>query len=153
MAASVVPALIDALVLAAEAALPDALVLDGIGVTNDPGDYLMVGVDDPNDPEDIEASTVTQSQMAFGSTRPRLEQGVIHMAARSIDGAGNQKAARDAVYAIQEALATALRTTDNLGISGGLTLGNGSNLRLVQNQDDSGATATLLYDIAFTAQI
>ena len=153
MPASVVPALIDALKAAAVSALPNALVLDGVGVTDDPGDYLMIGTDDPDSPDESEAASVTQTQMAFGSTRPRREQGVIHLAARSIDGSANQKTARDAVYAIHEALATALRTTNDLGVTGVLSLGNGSNLRLTQNQDNYGARATLLYDIAFDAQI
>jgi len=153
VATSVVPALIDALVTAAVAALPNSVVRDGFTPTDDPGDYLMVGVSDPDDEGESEAADVTQEQMAFGSTRPRKEEGVIHMSARSVNGAANQKAARDAVYAMQEALATTLRTTDNLGVTGGLMLGNGSRLRLLQDQNDYGAVATLLYDIAFEAAI
>jgi len=153
LSTSVVPALIDALVTAARTALPSALVLDGYGVTDDPGDYLMVGVSDPDPDGDTESADVTQDQMAFGATRPRKEEGVVHMVAKSVDGGGNAKTARDAAYAIQEALATVLRTTDNAGVTGVLKLGNGSNLRLRQDQDDYGAVATLLYDIAFEAAI
>jgi len=156
MADSVVPALIDALFTQATAALPTVRVYDGYGVSEDPGDYLMVGVADPEDPDESEAASATQSQMTFGSTRPRDEQGVIHMVARSVNGdASNagQKAARDAAYAIQEALATVLRTTDNAGVTGVMQLGNGSNLRLMQDQNTYGASASLLYDIAFKAQI
>lgn len=153
MSVSVVPALIDALVTTATAALPGVVVSDGFGVTSDPGDFLMVGVSDPDDAEESEAASVTQNQLAFGSTRPRLESGSIHLAARSVNGAGDQKAARDAVYAIHEALATALRTTDNLGVTGVQQLGNGAALRLLQTQNTAGAVATLLYDIAFDAQI
>ena len=153
MAASIVPALIDALVTTAASALPSAVVIDGQGHTDDPGDYLLVGCEDPDTDGESEAARVTQTQMAFGSTRPREEDGVIHMVARSVNGAADQKAARDAVYAIQEALATALRTTDNLGVAGGLKLGNGSDLSLHQDQNDYGAVATLRYDIAFTAAI
>jgi hypothetical protein len=153
MSASIVPALIDALKATAISALPNALVLDGVGVTDDPGDYLMIGTDDPDSADESEAVSMTQTQMAFGSTRPRREQGVIHLAARSIDGGANQKTARDAVYALQEALASALRTGGDLGVTGVLSLSNGANLRLTQNQDSYGARATLLYDIAFDAQI
>jgi hypothetical protein len=153
MASSVVPSLIDALVAQAVTSLPGALIFDGGGITDDPGDYLMIGVSDPDDDGEPEAADVTQQQMAFGSTRPRRETGSVHIAARSIAGDGVQKTARDAVYAMQEALATALRTTDNLGVAGILSLGNGSNLRLLQTQNESGAVATLLYDIAFDAQI
>jgi len=153
MATSVIPALIDALFTQATAALPSTLVIDGYGVTDDPGDYLMVGVSDPEDPDESEAADITQSQMTFGSTRPRDEQGVIHMVAKSVNGDGVAKTARDAAYAIQEALATVLRTTDNAGVTGVMQLGNGSNLRLKQGQNAYGASASLLYDIAFKAQI
>jgi len=153
VAASVVPALIDALVTQATAALPSTLVLDGYGVTDDPGDYLMVGVEVPLPDEESEAASTTQEQMAFGATRPRKEDGVIHMVAKSVSGDGVAKTARDAAYATQEALATVLRTTDNAGVTGVLRLGNGSNLRLMQDQTNYGAVAILLYDIAFEAAI
>jgi hypothetical protein len=153
MAASVVPALIDALVAAASTALPNVLVLDGVGMTDDPGDYLMVGVLDPDIDGPFEAARSTQEQMAFGSTRPRKEEGVIHMVAKSVSGDGSQKAARDAAYAIQEALATVLRTTDNLGVAGVVRLGNGADMTPTQDQTHDGAVATLPYDIAFEAAI
>jgi hypothetical protein len=156
MAGSVIPALIDALVAAAQAALPDAKVSDGFLLSDEPGDYLMVGVEDPEsltNGDDAEAASVSQDQMAFGVTRPRMEEGAIHLAARSVNGDANQKAARDAVYAMHEALAGALRPTNDLGVTGVLKLSNGASLSLRQNQDGYGAVATLLYDIAFTAQI
>lgn len=153
MAVSVVPALIDALVAAATAALPAVLVNDSWIISSDPGDYLMVGVSDPSDPDDSEAAIVNQSQLTFGATRPRHEEGIIRMAARSINGDADPKVARDAVYAIQEALAAALRTTDNLGVAGITMLGNAADLRLLQNQGTYGARATLLYGIAFQAVI
>ena len=153
MAASIVPALIDALVTTAVSALPAAVVIDGQGHTDDPGDYLLVGCEEPDADGESEAADVTQEQVAFGSTRPRQEDGVIHMVARSVNGDANQKAARDAVYAIQEALATALRTTDDLGVTGGLMLSNGSDLTLGEDQSEFGAVATLRYDIAFKSVI
>ena len=153
MATSVVPALIDALTAAATAALPQVFVYDSVPVTTEPGDYLMVGVSDPDDPSESEAATVTQQQMTFGATRPRMEEGVIHMAARSINGDSLAKVARDAVYAIQEALATAVRTTDNLGVTGVMQIGNASDLKFMQGPTAYGAQATLLYGIAFKATI
>jgi hypothetical protein len=156
MATSVVPALIDALVAAAVAALPSALVIDGIGNTDSAGDYLMVGVDEPDQygsGTSIQAASVEQNQMTFGATRPRMEQGQIYISARSVNGDANQKAARDAVYAMQEALAAALRTTNDLGVTGVMQISNGSSLSLDQDQNEYGAVATLTYSIAFTAQI
>jgi len=153
MATSVVPALIDALVTQATAALTNVRVYDGYGVTDDPGDYLMVGCRDPDAEGPTEAARSTQEQMAFGSTRPRKEDGVIYMVARARSGDGNAKAARDAASAIQEALATVLRTTDNLGVTGVLRLGNGADGVLLGDRDDYGAVATLPYEIAFEAAI
>ena len=154
MAASVVPALIAALHARASADLPNTVVLLGPGITDDPGDYLMVGVDDPNEDEDaVEVADVTQEPMAFGSTRPRREEGFIHMAARSRNGDSDLQAALNAVYVIEDALAQALRTTDSLGVAGVMKLGNGARSRLTWNLDDYGAVATLQYDIAFDAAI
>lgn len=156
MAASVAPALIDALVATAATALPSALVIDGVGNTDSAGDYLMVGVDNPDlygSGSAMQAASSTQNQMTFGATRPRMEEGQIFISARSVNGAADQKAARDAVYAMQEALATVLRTTNDLGVTGVMQLSNGSTLSLEQDQNDYGAVATLTYSIAFTAQI
>jgi len=153
MATSVVPALIDALFTQATAALPTTLVLYGPGVTDDPGDYLMVGMSDPAFDGPFEAARSTQEQMAFGSTRPRKEEGVIHMVACSRNGNGDLQAALAAASAIQEALATVLRTTDNLGVTGVLKLGNGADATPIWDHDNYGAVATLLYDIAFEAAI
>lgn len=156
MATSVVPALIDALVSTAASALPSVLVIDGVGNTDAAGDYLMVGVSDPDlygSGTSMQAASVQQNQMAFGATRPRMEQGQIYLAARSVNGDANQKAARDAAYAMQEALAMALRTTNDLGVTGVMQLSNGESLSLEQDQNDYGAVATLTYSIAFTAQI
>ena len=56
-------------------------------------------------------------------------------------------------YLGEVTLAAVLRPTNDLGVTGVLVLGNGANLRLSQNQDSYGARATLLYDIAFEAEI
>jgi hypothetical protein len=153
MAASVVPALLDAILATAAANLSGVMPIDGPGVTADPGNYLMVGCDHPDNPLESEAATVAQEQIGFGSSGPRRESGYIHMVARAIDGAGNQKSARDAAYAIQEALAGALRDPADLSVAGVHNLGNGSSLIYHQGQDSYGAIATLLYDIAFEAEI
>lgn len=154
MAASVVPALIDALVSTARAALPNVNVIDGAGPTEALGDYLLIGWQDPDETTGAsEAASVQQEQIAFGSTRPRREQGVIHLSVWSVSGDNVQKTARDAVYAIQEALATALRTTNDLGVAGISHLSNGSDLSLDQDAGEFGAVATLRYDIAFSAFI
>lgn len=152
MAVSVVPALIDALFDAATAALPDVLVLDGMGATEEPGDYLMVGVDDPDSDADA-FSADSQQQWASANHTTRDESGVVTCAALSWNGDGDQKAARDSAYASVEALAAACRTTPDLGIPTMAWTSFGSDTRLTQGQFDSGATALVVFQIAFRARI
>ena len=154
MATSVLPALIDALYAALSAALPGVDVYDGFGVSDSPGDYLMVGVDDPEN-EDVEMARVNQSQVAFGSTHPRHESGEVHLYAMSWNGDGDYKAARDAAHAIVAAAENALRPNaapDVLGVAGlmSLSLASGSPK---YPSFDGGAKVAIPFDIAFLAQI
>jgi len=152
MAVSVVPALIDALVAAATAALPNVLVLDGMGATDDPGDYLMVGVDDPDTDGDAFSGDSQQKWAhATGSTRDELGQ--ITCAAFSWNGNGDQKAARDSAYASVEALAAACRDSVDLGVDSIAWVDFGTDARLSQIQSDSGAAALVVFQIAFRARI
>lgn len=155
MATSVVPALIDALVTTLTAALPSVRVYDGFGISEDAGDYLMVGVADAEG-DDGEAARTDEEQATFGSTRPRDESGGIHMVALSWNGDASQKTARDAVYAIAAGVANALRPNtapDVLGVTGLLGVGYGANTVLEQTQDEAGAKAVLRFDISFMARI
>ena len=153
MATSVAPALIAALYAQASAALPTTLVLLGPGITDDPGDYLMVGCNDPDAEDDFEIARVDSEQMTFGSTRPRMEDGAIHMVARSRNGDSDLQAAIDAAYAIQEALAAVVSATDNLGVAGVMKLGNATTSGPWGRLDGYGALATLHYDITFSSAI
>jgi hypothetical protein len=154
MAASVVPALLRALTTTAQGLLGVNTAYPGPGLSDSPGDYLFIGAQDPDVEQGAtEAVSVTQEQMAFGATRPRQEEGVVRMCARSVNGDSDLLAAVDAVYALQESLATALRTTNDLGVTGTVQLGNGANLRLEVDFNEFGAVATLFYDIAFEAAI
>ena len=152
MAVSVIPALIDALVDEATTALPDVLVIDGMGATDTPGDYLMIGVDDPDTDGDA-FSADSQQGWAHANHTTRDEQGTVTCAALSWNGDGDQKAARDSAYATVEALATICRTTPDLGISTVAWTSFGTDTRLSQGQFDSGATALVVFSIAFRARI
>lgn len=152
MAVSVVPALIDALVDAAETALPDALVLDGLGVTDDPGDYLMIGVDDP-DADGGAFSASGRQQWANANHTTRDESGEVTCAAYSWNGNGNQKAARDAAFTMVEALASACRTNPSLDVSTLLWTDFGSDTNLSQFQGEWGAAALVVFTVAFRARI
>lgn len=151
MATSVVPALLDAIRTAATTALPNVLVMDGKGVTEDPGDYLMVGIQDPEADVPV-AATTSEAQQAFGSTKPRRESGSVYLTAESWNGDGDMKAARDAVYAIAAALADALRP-DNLAVPGLHTAGYGESTTFRQGPTEYGVAAQLMLSVDFSAFI
>lgn len=152
MATSVIPDLIDALVTAATAQLPSVRVYDGEGASDDPGDYLMIGVDDPDSDGMKRAATAKQS-WANANHTARDEVGTITCAALSWNGNGDQKAARDGAYAITDAIENYLRTNYSLGLSTLLWTGFGPDLDLTQLQGDSGALALVVFTIAFQARI
>ena len=152
MATSVVPALIDAVVAAARTNLPDTNVFDGFGNTSDPGDFLMIGVEDP-DTDDAAFSADTKQSWANANHTTRDESGELTCAALSWNGNGDQKAARDAVYAITAAVETFLRDNPPLNVAGVLWTGFGSSSQLSQAQGDGGAVAQLIFRIDFRARI
>lgn len=156
---SCVPAVIDALLSAAAAVTGDdqpldgVLVIDGFGVTEEPGDFLMVGVDDP-DRTDAAYSASAEQQWAHANHTARDERGTVTCAALSWNGDGDQKLARDRVYAVAAALEDILRADPTLGaVDGLLWTGFGQSMQLTQNQDGQGALALLVFDIAFRARI
>ncbi len=151
MATSVVPALLDALFTLSTAALPNIVVTDGPGITSDPGDFLMVGIQDPD--ADVPLAAVSEEdQMAWGTARPRQETGSVHLCAYSWNGDGDQKAARDAVYAIAAAVANGVRP-DNLAVTGLMKVGYGTSTTFRQGQSEIGAGALLMFSVDFMAQI
>lgn len=154
MATSVVPALIDALVSTATTALPNTLVFDGIGVTDDPGNFLMIGVEDP-DIEGAAFSSDAKQAWANANYSTRDEEGEITCAALSWNGNGYEgvKAARDGAYAIAAAVENLLRANPSLGVDGLLWTGFGSSSQLSQAQDSQGASALLVFRINFRARI
>lgn len=151
MATSVVPAVLDALYDLAKNALPDIIVQDGMDVTDDPGDYLMVGIQDPEAEVPV-AATSSETQQAFGSTKPRQETGVVYLTAFSWNGDGDQKAARDAVYATAGALADLLRP-NALAVAGVMTAGYGESTTYRQGPTTFGVAAELLFSVEFRAVI
>lgn len=159
MASSVVPSLIDALISTATAALPNVDVYDGFGVSEDPGDFLMIGVDDPDSQAAAFSSDSSQTQATAGTPRSRNQTGAITCAALSWNGnAGNagQKTARDAVYAIQAAVENALRADPTLGVAppnGQVLVLQIGDERLSQNQYDLGCDALLIFTVQFEARI
>lgn len=154
MGTSAVPALIDAVIAGARAALPNIRVYDGAGNSDDPGDFLMVGVEDPTS-HGGEAASSSQVPGPFGTNRPRDENGILWCAAYSWNGDGDQKQARDNVYAYMAAIENLLRTTPNLGIAaGGMFVAQmGDTQRFLQGPIPQGVEAALIFNLAFFARI
>jgi hypothetical protein len=150
---SAIPALIDALVSAARTALPGVAVYDGYGVSDDPGDFLMVGVEDVNSLSDASAADSQQEWAGVGSSAPRDETGDVICTALSWNGNGDQKAARDGAFAIAEAVATLLRANPSLGIPSLLWTSYGTTTQLNQNQDENGAEAAVIFRCHFRARL
>jgi len=157
VATSVVPALIDALVTQATAALPTVRVYDGFGVTDDPGDFLMVGIDDPLSADAATTAAMQQRPATGGTGRSRDETGELWCSALSWNGDANQKAARDAAFAIVAAIETLCRTSPSLGIAGYgyvvTSVGGSGNFTVRSDQNDTGAMTSVSFPVAFAARL
>ena len=153
MSTSAVPSIIDALVTAARAALTDVAVYDGYGVSDDPGDFLMIGVEDVDGQDQARSADSSQTWAGTGIGAPRDESGEITCAALSWNGDADQKAARDGAYAITAAVENLLRENPALGLPTVLWTGYGSSTQLTQDQSDGGAMALVVFRIAFRARI
>lgn len=157
MATSVVPDVIDALVSKATTALAESAVYvsDGYAVTADPGDFLMIGVEEPTISTAAFSASSEQSAATMGTGRPRDEEGTVTCAAYSWNGDGVQKTARDAAYSYMAAVEGFLRTTPGLGITGySLVVAEmGTTQRLSQNQNTDGADALLIFNVRFRARL
>lgn len=152
MSTSAIPALIDALYEAATDALTDVKVYDGYGVSDDPGDFLMIGVEDVDSAQNASSASSEQG-WANANYTARDESGDITCAAMSWNGDGDQKAARDAVFATTAALEVLLRANPSLGLPTLLWTSYGTSTELSQNQDENGALALLIFRVHFRARI
>lgn len=149
---SVVPDLIDAMVsdFAALSDLSGVEVSDGLSLTNEPGTYLYVGVDDP---EGLKVSAADADQTwPHATAQARNEEGSITLAVESINGDGAAKDARDEVYRVAGAIQDRLCATPTLGVPGVLWT-SFANHRLEQAQSSEGASALITFRITFTARI
>lgn len=157
MATSAVPLVIDALLALGRSdavpSVPAALVLDGLAVTLEPGNYLMVGAEDPDTDGAAFSAEVRQDWAAMGPYAPRDEGGDVTCVALAWNGDGDQKAARDAVYDIVNELADACRANVTLGIDQLLWASLGTTGQLSQAQGENGASAYLIFRIHFEARI
>lgn len=152
MSTSAIPAVIDALFTAATTALSNIKVYDGYGVSEDPGDFLMVGVEDPDYDAAANSANSRQSWATIGAGS-RDEEGEITCAALSWNGNADQKAARTGAFAIVAAVENLCRANPALGVSTVLWTGVGTDTELLQQQGEGGASAIVIFKIAFRARI
>lgn len=132
--------------------LEGVLVLDGLGVTEDPGDFLMIGADDP-DADDNSTAASSQQEWAHANHTARDEVGTVTCVALSWNGDGDQRAARASVKAITAAVEDALRANPSLGLASLLWTSYGESTDLVQAQGEAGAAAQVTFTIAFRARL
>jgi hypothetical protein len=153
--ASALPDVIDALVTLADTALSSVNVYDGIGVSDDPGDFLMIGVEDP----DIEGAAFSADveQVRATMSGARDETGTITCCALSWNGDSTnagQKAARDSAFASVAAVEDILRTTSpTLGVASVLKTEMGDRITVSQAQDATGASCMVIFSVAYLARI
>jgi hypothetical protein len=133
--------------------LLDANVLDGYGLTDDPGDYLMVGVEDP----DSDRATSAEGRQEWNGmgARSRLEEGTVTCIAMSWNGDADLSVARAAVKALTAEVEDHLRADPNLGatVPGLNWVGYGTRTELIQLQATDGACVMCVFDVAFRARI
>lgn len=152
MGTSLIPAVIDALVAAAQTAMPNVSVRDGFTVTGDSGDFLMVGADDP-DSDTAADSASSQQAWAHANHMARDDNGEINCVALSWSGDSDQKAVRDAAYAIVAGIENVLRANPTLDVPGVLWTGFGSTQTLRQDQYQEGVDARVSFTVAFRGRI
>lgn len=151
---SILPALLTALVAQFKAALPKAVIYDGYGPSDDPGDFLMVGIDDPNSTSFASTASSVQQTATMGAGRHRDELGDVTCVALSWNGDGDQEAARTAVFNMTAAVENALRADVTVGnVPGLLWAEYGTRLALSQYADEDGTQAWVVFSIHFKARI
>ena len=144
--------LIDAMVadFAELPALADVAVTDGPPRVNDPGAYLFVGIDNPDDDNGVGASGTQTWPLATNSARE--DTGEIWMAAYADNGDGDMKAARDACTSVVEAIQDRVRANLTLGVPRLLWLQFGDySYRPMQTAN--GAAAVILFRVTYSARI
>lgn len=152
-ATSVIPAVIDALVTIGAAAAPvGTSVYDGFPVTDDPENYVAIGIDDPDAEDWTDSADSETDWVGTGSGAEQEERGTVTCAAIAWNDSGRMKVARDAAFAMKDALGTAIRNNISLSV-GSVAWNLGKRHRYRSMQTDDGAVALVLFDIYFLARL
>lgn len=157
MTFSVFPDVVDALVtlFAGTPALDQIQVTDGPGVSEDPGNFLAIGVEDPwadrHDSGDSDRVWATYGASAMQGSNVE-ERGNVTCVLYCWNGGGDQKQARDDAYAALEACWVALRADTSLGVSE-VAWTNITTSRPMQAQTDYGAECAVVFNVNFYAYL
>lgn len=152
MGTSAIPAVIEALHAHALTALPGlAIVTIGYPVTEDPGDFLMIGVDDP-DAERANAAS-SQQRWAHANHTTRDEVGEVRCTALAWNGDSSAVHALRDAFAITAAFEASLRADPTLGLANVWNVGFGVETTLNQWLDGAGAFARVDFSVEFKARI
>lgn len=151
MATSVVFDLPGRLVEIFTAALTTATVYDGFGASEDPGDFLMVGVDDPNSTDPLAPSAESTQTWAGMGARHRDEEGTLTCVALTWNGDDDTAAARTRVKALMSAVEATITADPNLGgtIPGLLWVRPEGRTQFMQGNGQ----AMFVFDIAWRARL
>ena len=154
MGTSAVFDLVGALVTTLDAALADVNVFDGFPPSDDPTDYVMVGVGNP-DNEGRETSVEAEQSWAGLGARARDEAGSVTCVAVGWSGDTALSPLRTRMKALTTTIENTLRADPNLGgtVPGLQWVGYGTRTQLEQYQASDGACLMCVFDIAFKARI
>lgn len=153
MPATLIPQVRAALVTLFDAALAaeDCSVHLGYGVDADPGNKLMVGVDDPMS---LAAAPVGESQMVwrtYGTGQPggtREEQGQVNCALFVSNGDGDAESADTVGFRFLDLCHDAITAQQDLGVSE-CAWALISSVRPYADQDDEGAALLIVFTVSY----
>lgn len=149
---SVVPDLIDALVEALAGLLPDFTVSDGFPLELHTGDYVAVGVDDPQGTSPAPSANSTIDWAGAHRAIGLNEAGEVTCAAWAWRGDADARSARDAVYVALSAIQAHLRADVSAGVDG-IWSSWIAWTQLSQDQTEQGANALLIFRVGFKARL
>lgn len=153
MAGTAVLDVIDALVEQYGTAVTTATVYDGVGASNDPGDFIMVGVSDPDSDQAPNSAETTSEWAGLGAKRGD-EEGTVSCCVMSWNGEAEGLAeARAKVRTMLDTIAAVHVADPTLGIGPVMWTRFGSRGSTTQLQSDLGSMVLHYFEIAFKARI
>lgn len=149
---SVVPDLLDALVSAFQELAPDFTVSDGFPLEWNTGDFLAVGVDDPQASSPAPSARSDAEWAGAHRSMGLNESGEVTCAAWSWRGDADTREAREAVYGALSAVQDYLRDPVGMGVDG-LWSTWLAGTQLSQDQTPDGALVLLVFRVGFKARL